>query len=73
MWPDTTETGAELAHGAGVAEQHAVEQAPLDVGQRARSGRSAPGRGAQRQVAASSSPCPAPASAGSARARRRGR
>ena len=26
--------GAELAHGAGVAEQHAVEQAPFDVGQR---------------------------------------
>ena len=25
---------AELAHGAGVAEDHAVEQAPLDVGQR---------------------------------------
>ncbi len=25
---------AELAHGAGVAQDHAVEQAPLDVGQR---------------------------------------
>ena len=25
---------AELAHGAGIAEQHAVEQAPFDVGQR---------------------------------------
>ena len=25
---------AELAHGAGIAQQHAVEQAPFDVGQR---------------------------------------
>src|SRR5688572_12910256 len=24
---------AELAHGAGIAEEHAIQQAPLDVGQ----------------------------------------
>ena len=40
--------GAELAHGAGVAEQHAIEQAPFDVGQRHAQERLQP-RGAERQ------------------------
>jgi hypothetical protein len=33
MWPETTRHRAELAHRPGVGEDHAVQQAPLDVGQ----------------------------------------
>ena len=48
---------AELAHRAGVAQDHAVEQAPLDVRQRdAEEG--LPAAGAQRSAAASSSSVP---------------
>ena len=63
---------AELAHGAGVAEQHAVEQRPFDVGQR-HPEEGLPAAGAERQRRLLVAACPAPASAGSARARRRGR
>ena len=39
---------AELAHGAGIAQQHAVEQAPFHVGQR-HPPEGLPAGGAQRQ------------------------
>ena len=48
IWPETTDDRAELAHGAGIAEQHAVEQRPSDVGQRHRPER-LPAGGAERQ------------------------
>ena len=49
---------AELAHRARVAQQHAVEQAPLDVGQRDAPGRSASRwRRATSAASSSSVPC----------------
>src|SRR5690606_7280208 len=40
--------GAEFAHGAGIAEQHAIEQAPFDIGQR-HPPEGLPARGAERE------------------------
>ena len=60
---------AELAHRARVAEQHAVQQPPADIGQRD-APEGLPAAGAQRSARPPLRRCPAPASAGSVRARR---
>ncbi len=62
----------ELAHGARGAQQHAIQQGPLDRGAASRARRSA-----SRKRPTTAKPalrrCPVPASAGSVRAPRRGR
>jgi hypothetical protein len=45
--PGDHRDGAELAHGAGIAQQYAVHQAPADIGQR-HAPKGLPARGAER-------------------------